>query len=88
MTETKEKWQLLITKVDNGFILENPNHCIDGLNEHVIEEQKIDDSELILGQDLLYEIKDYFGYNYSKHNKKNIHIIIKEQKGDKENENQ
>jgi len=81
--EEKHKWQLLITKTDNGFLLENPyNDNIDNFNSLVVEQgEGLEDEsfyESNMIQLLLRNIREYFGLYYSKHKKHNCVIKITE----------
>ena len=66
--ERREPWSLVITRVDNGYLLEGSDgSCIvieedpeDGLHEH---------------EQLLFEVRDYFNFQGSKHDKERIQIL-------------
>jgi len=90
MTINPNKWQLLLTFVDNGMVLENPNHVYGkdddrgGRFEEVIEQQEDEDeddslSNAKLVKKLMYSIIEYFGLHSAtnKHSKYNIDIKIK-----------
>lgn len=70
------EWKLIITKSSNGYILEGKFNNSDIVTKFVIEEEDTELGELEAMEKLLYEIKDYFGIYFSKHNKKNIVIKI------------
>jgi len=89
------KWELKIKKVENGFVVgyeeelatETKTNFVNDvssteINETVFEYKKTDenDTDLETVEDLLYHILEYFGVNYSKHNKRNIQIKIVETK--------
>lgn len=65
-----EKWQLTITKTDNGFILEGNDLYV------VIEEDESVEADLKSHSSLLYNILEYFGILGSKHDKERIRIEI------------
>ena len=65
-----EKWQLTITKTNNGFILEGNELYI------VIEEDDILEHDLEAHRTLLYDILDYFAIAGSKHDKERIRVEI------------
>lgn len=76
-------WEIKINKVSNGYLLNwseenDENEMTD--HQQVIEEKSEgeDDGELKAMEDLLFQIKEYFGVFYSKHNKKNLVIEIQE----------
>ena len=76
-------YSIKIIKVDNGFILESYDDDEENsgkpiLNQTVIEDSGGEDSEIETMINLLQNIKEYFGVHYSKHNKKNLDISIKE----------
>lgn len=79
-------WQITISKVDNGYILEWEDEAeIAEQGEQVtfikhkvlIEEQDTEFGEIESMQKVLIKIRDYFDVNYSKHNQKNIEVEIK-----------
>lgn len=74
-------WSLNINKAGNGYICEwwfdDDEGCQDK-KQWVIEEQDTEYGELEAMRDLLYLVMQHFGINYSKHNKRNICIEIKE----------
>ena len=82
----KMKFQLLITKADNGFILEWQDEDGEAIIDHeeVFEEKSNNEQELECVEDMLLRVKDYFGYAYSKHNEKNIIIKIEGKKEEEE----
>ena len=71
------KWQLIITKADNGFIIESQAEVDGGI---IDRSQVFDDNqgELECAKNMLESVKEYFDINYSKHNKKNLIIEIQE----------
>ena len=74
------KFQLLITKADNGFILEWQD---EGEGDSVIDHEEVfeeKESELECMQYMLLRVKEYFGVYYSKHNKENLVIEIVKRK--------
>ncbi len=71
-------WELEIKKADNGYILKGRFGDSEQVSYRIIEEEDDEDGELKAMEKLLYEVKEYFGVYYSKHNKKNLIIEIKE----------
>ena len=71
------KWQLIITKADNGFIIESQAEVDGGI---IDRSQVFEDNEgqLECAKDMLEHVKDYFDVTYSKHNKRNLIIEIEE----------
>ena len=66
--EKREPWSLVITRVDNGYLLEGSDGaCI------VIEEDP--DDELREHEQLLFEVRDYFNFQGTKHDKERIQIL-------------
>jgi len=63
-------YSLIITKVDNGYILEGND------STSVIEDKDFDDKGVFTGQDLLFFVRDYFGLHGSKHDKLRLSVII------------
>jgi hypothetical protein len=88
------KWQLVITRTDNGWLLENPDPepAPDCLERHVIAEREERYDDQAMGDktkgeqeamiELLYMVKEYFAFFHSKHNKRNIVIAIEETEND------
>lgn len=83
----KSDWNIKINKADNGFVLEweevdeDENSTKTVINHSkVIEESDEDNGELIAMQNLLWEVAEHFGVSYSKHNKFNLNIEVKENK--------
>ena len=73
----KEEWACKITKADNGFVIEYLGS--EPSTEVITEEDTFDDKgELEAMQKLLWTIKEHFGIHYSKYNKFNLEIGIKE----------
>lgn len=70
------KWAIGIIRASNGYILKWYDEDDEG-NEYpqtlVIEEV---DGELKAAQKMLWEVKEFFGIYYSKHNKKNLVVKI------------
>ena len=82
-------WELKIRKVDNGFILEHDEEMTTEEDkveyekvERIIQSKEVDedDKDLECAKEMLEEVLEYFAYNYSKHNKRNIKIEIEEVK--------
>lgn len=71
------EWKLIIKRVDNGYILKGKFGDTDLVTEVVIPDH-LDELEGM--KNLLYEVMEYFGVFYGKHNKKNIVIEILENK--------
>jgi len=74
-------WKLEIRKVNNGYILKGKFNDTDIVSEVLIEntnETEFNKEETM--KKLLCEVKDYFGIYYSKHNKKNLKIEVKDEK--------
>ena len=68
--------KLIIESTQNGYILTGKFNDNDFITKVVIEEKDEENSDLIVMQNLLYMIKEYFGVYYSKHNEKNLTIEI------------
>jgi len=69
-----EPWELIIRKIDNGFLIGNPGrNSIDTFNElAVIEDEKESDDSMVqakLMKAMIYNIAEYFGTLGNKHNK-------------------
>ena len=75
-----DEWKLEIKKVTNGYILKGQFGNSDNISEMIIEENNIDNPKLEAMKDVLFEVMEYFGIIYSKHNKQNIIINIEEKK--------
>jgi hypothetical protein len=70
--------KLIIEQTKNGFILSGKfNDDLMNQQKIVIEEEEKENSDLEAMEKLLWQIKEYFGVYYSKHNKKNLVIEIK-----------
>jgi len=74
------EWKLEIKRVSNGYILSGRFGDSDVKTDLLIEELEEEDSELKAMKNLLWEITNYFGIYYSKHNKKNLIIQIENNK--------
>lgn len=77
MSETSSRWDLRITKGDNGFRCNWLEDVDDGgilIRESVFEEEERDTGELDCMVRLLYFVAEHFGVIYSKHNKHNLVI--------------
>ena len=73
----KMAWKLEITKVENGFTVKKFCEELDREQIEVYEEKEMEiNSELECMKNLLWDIKEYFGVNHSKHNKVNLNINI------------
>lgn len=66
-------WRLIITRVDNGYVLEGNDE-----SRSVIQENERD--ELSEHIQLLWQVQEYFGFGGSKHDKERIQVIRKIQK--------
>lgn len=70
-------WKLTIRKVQNGFIVTTQN-----LEKEEGDEQEnefvfnTDEDELQPFGDMLWEVAEYFGVTYSKHNERNLVIKV------------
>ena len=69
-------WSLEIERVDNGYLLTASDQEGDGPSTWVIE----DDDEggfvnLTSGENLLWEVMDFFNFGGSKHDKQRIRIV-------------
>lgn len=73
-----DEWQLIIIRANNGYILKGMFGDRETASSEVIEECEVEDSELKAMKDMLYQVKEYFGIHYSKHDNFNIEIAIKE----------
>jgi hypothetical protein len=78
-------WTISVERVNNGFVCKIPDEDEEG--ETIIKSDVFQDNPDSQEEDdldnmvkLLCFIKDYFGVNYSKHNKRNIVINIEEKK--------
>lgn len=69
----KEKWQLVITSVNNGYIIEP---CEEPIS--VIQENEKD--ELKAHEELLYTVMEYFNFQGSKHDAERLKIVREKQK--------
>jgi len=63
-----EQWQLLITRVENGYYIKAPNE-----QPYVIQENEKD--ELKDHEELLWYIMEYFNFGGSKHDLERLRII-------------
>jgi len=85
-----EDWKLEIQKVQNGYILTGKFGDTDMISKKVIEEGGEEaiwaqdaycyDQDLNAIKNLLYEVMEYFGVHYSKHNVRNVEINVVENK--------
>jgi len=82
-------WELNIRRVQNGFVLKyTPDEGEEGCekSEFVINfDEDADDekqAELKAMEKLLWQVKEYFGVYWSKHNKRNLNIEIVKRKED------
>ena len=73
-------WNLVVEKTNNGFLLKGRHGDTDIDSTMIIEEPENEDGELKTMERVLYEVKEYFGVFYSKHNKENIIIKIEKNK--------
>ena len=85
-------WEIKIRKVENGYILEwedesesQENYFINNTKVFEIEENCDEDklNELKTLENVLWEITNYFGVYYSKHDKYNLTISIDDKKTSK-----
>ncbi len=67
-------WTVIITKVENGYILNFTNGEYPG--KKVIQEKNIEYAEKEALRETFYELIEYFRENFSKHNKSNIKIVF------------
>lgn len=79
--EQVKEWELLIIKAENGFVLEGM-----GRDEQVMVAEQIETGDESKDQAELYkklfwQIREYFGYYWSKHNGYNLDIKIVDQEG-------
>jgi len=72
-----DSWHLVITKVNNGYILRGKFGNSEEITERVIEIADTNGDELCAMQNVLYEVMEYFAVYKSKHNKKNLCVEIK-----------
>ena len=75
------RWDLRITKCENGFRVNHIEEIDDDryrVSETVFEEPETENGEMVAMQNLLYHIKEHFAVYYSKHNKANIIINIED----------
>jgi hypothetical protein len=98
MTSKEGFWEISIRKVDNGFVCSWEEESDGGevgdaptfiKHEQVFEEKENfmsseNKDELENMKNLLYFVKEYFAIMYSKHNKANLTIEIKEEKNENE----
>jgi len=73
-----DDYKLEIKRINNGYILKGKLSDDEFEIEKVIQESNLVDNELNAMRSLLFEVKEYFGIYYNKHNKKNIEIYIVE----------
>ena len=71
-----DSWQLTITRVDNGYLLEGPSES-DMPMKVVIEDSRED--ELKSHEFLLWDVMEYFNFGGSKHDAQRIKIIREKQ---------
>jgi len=71
-------WMLTIERTNNGYILSANFDNDEEITHRVIEEEDNEDSEMESMQNLLHQVKEFFGMYHMKHNKKNLYIEIKE----------
>jgi hypothetical protein len=75
----KGLWEIKIRKVENGYICsweeESEGEADYFIKREQIFEEKENEENSELKEALLF-IKEYFGINYSKHNKKNLIVEI------------
>jgi hypothetical protein len=87
MTNKKGFWEIKIRKVNNGYICSWEEES-ENQEDYFKKEQKvfeeIDDDELKNMREMLLFIKEYFGINYSKHNKKNLVVEIENENSNEE----
>ena len=70
-------FSLLVEKVSNGYIIRDMAEPEPGFAPEVSVIEEEDPLETM--QDVLYYIMEHFGVRYSKHNKKNLVVEIREQ---------
>jgi hypothetical protein len=63
-----EKWQLIITRVQNGYIIESSSQP-----PYVIQESEND--ELKEHEELLYRVMEYFDFQGSKHDLERLRVV-------------
>lgn len=80
-------WSVKVTKADNGFVLEWEEEYDEGDNtftKRIVCEEETNllspEEDLVSVKKMLDTVLDRFGINYSKHNKKNIVVEIRENK--------
>ena len=78
--------KLTIKEANNGFVIEHDEETNEGLikQRSVIQEPDDEDAELLTMQMLLYQVKEYFGVYYNKHQKKNLIVRIKDDERESE----
>ncbi len=74
-----DTWKLVITRVDNGFVLDGRADEGDAKIKWTIQDDERD--ELKSGEELLWTVADYFGLLGGRHDKERLHICRK--RGDK-----
>jgi hypothetical protein len=85
---SKQPWRVIITKADNGYILENPyaEYGDDTFQFKVIESDEYSDDEskeeAEASQKLCWAMLEFFGYYPSKHNKYRLNIEVEKQHED------
>ena len=72
--------KLTVEQTNNGYILVGKFNDSEIKTKIVIEEKDEEHSDLLAMQELLWQIKEYFGVYNSKHNKKNLMIEIEDNK--------
>lgn len=73
-------WEMKISKVQNGYILETTTNDENNANGVTIEKMVIQErnEEIDANVELLYTIMEYFGFSGSKHDKERIYIEVRE----------
>jgi len=76
-------WKLIITKVDNGYILNMPSEeegvSITQVVEELDEYEDEPHYELLMMQEVLLKVQDMFGVYNSKHNSHRLNIELVKQ---------
>lgn len=83
MKELSPRWDLRITKGDNGYRVNWLEEIEDEIlvREMVFEIPDTENGEMEAMKSLLWFVKKYFGVFFSKHNKQNLVIEIEEMNG-------
>lgn len=69
-----KRWNVVITRTDNGWIVRGPSPTTDTDIEVVFRDKE--GRELFSARDMLWQVLEFFGVYYSKHNKSNLVVRV------------